>query len=128
VLLPVPSRAMAEQDWSPSTIMLGHLQNLEKQGFMMAVELMVCRVPEDPTFPTPVEVYVLSFMAFYECRFSMPSHRFLCLLLWHYDLKPHHMTPLGFLHIAAFVTLSEAYLGIDPESDLWNYFFYEHRT
>jgi hypothetical protein len=27
------------------------------------------------------------------------------------------------LHIAAFVTLCEAYLGIDPDLDLWKYFF-----
>jgi hypothetical protein len=27
------------------------------------------------------------------------------------------------MHIVAFVTLCEAYLGIDPELDLWKYFF-----
>jgi hypothetical protein len=44
-------------------------------------------------------------------------------LLRYYDLELHHQTPLGVLHIAAFVTLREAYLGIDPELDLWKYFF-----
>jgi hypothetical protein len=33
------------------------------------------------------------------------------------------MTPSGVLHIAAFMTLCEAYLGIDAEFNLWNYFF-----
>jgi hypothetical protein len=28
------------------------------------------------------------------------------------------------MHIVAFVTLSEAYLGIDPKLDLWKYFFH----
>jgi hypothetical protein len=28
---------------------------------------------------------------------------------------------LGILHIAAFMTLCEAYIGIDPLFDLWNY-------
>jgi hypothetical protein len=32
----------------------------------------------------------------------------------YYGLGPHHLTPSGILHIAAFVTLSEAYMGIDP--------------
>jgi hypothetical protein len=31
--------------------------------------------------------------------------------------------PSGVLHIAAFMTLCEAYLDVDPEFDLWKYFF-----
>jgi hypothetical protein len=34
------------------------------------------------------------------------------------------LTPLGILHIAAFMTLCEAYMGIGPHFDLWNYFFH----
>jgi hypothetical protein len=91
--------------------------------FMAVVELEACRVSEDPTFPTPTDGYVVSFVAFYERGFSMPPHRFLHSLLRYYDLEVHHLTPSGVLHIAAFVTLCEAYLGIDPEIDLWKYFF-----
>jgi hypothetical protein len=65
---------VAEQDWTPFTVMLGHLQKLVKQGFMMVAELAVCRVPKDPTFPAAVEGYLVSFMAFYEQGFGMPSH------------------------------------------------------
>jgi hypothetical protein len=53
----------------------------------------------------------------------MPSHQFRCSLLQHYRMKLHNMTPSGILHIAAFVTLCEAYMGVDPHFDLWNYFF-----
>jgi hypothetical protein len=35
----------------------------------------------------------------------------------------HNLTPSGILHIAAFVTLCEAFMGIDPHFDLWNHFF-----
>jgi hypothetical protein len=45
--------------------MQGHLQKLAKQGFMTAAELTACSVLEDPTFPTPVEGYMVSFVAFY---------------------------------------------------------------
>jgi hypothetical protein len=109
---------MAEQDWTPSTIMLDHLQKLMKHGFMVATKLEACHVPEDPAFPTPAKGYVVSFMAFYERGFSMPLHRFLYSLLWYYNLQLHHLTPSGVLHIAAFMTLCEAYLGIDPELEL----------
>jgi hypothetical protein len=90
---------------------------------MMAEDLAVCRVLEDHVFPAPTEGYVVSFVALYERGFDTPSHRFLCSLLWYYDLELHHLTLSGVLHIAAFITLCEAYLGIDPEFDLWNYFF-----
>jgi hypothetical protein len=81
---------------------------------------------QDPVSPTLAEGYVVSFMAFYERGFSMPSHQFRCSLLQHYRMKLHNMTPSGILHIAAFVTLCEAYMGVDPHFDLWNYFFSVH--
>jgi hypothetical protein len=34
------------------------------------------------------------------------------------------LNPSGILHIAAFVTLCESYIGIEPHFDLWNYFFH----
>jgi hypothetical protein len=52
------------------------------------------------------------------------SHRFFHLLLQFYGLELHHLTPSGILHIAAFVTQCEAYMGIEPHFDLWNYFFH----
>jgi hypothetical protein len=103
--------------------MVGHLQKLEKQGFLMVAELTACHVLEDPALPTPTGGYVVSFMAFYERGFCMPLHQFLHSLLQYYGLELHYLTPSGVLHIPAFVTLCEAYLGIDPDCDLWNYFF-----
>jgi hypothetical protein len=120
---------MVEQDWTPSTITPGHLQKLVKHGFVAVTELEACRVPEDPALPAPMEGYVVSFVAFYEWGFAATLHRFLCShrflysLLWYYGHELHHLTPSGVLHIAAFMTLCEAFLGIDPELDLWKYFF-----
>jgi hypothetical protein len=74
------------------------------QGFMMAVELV-------------------SFVAFYERGFDVPSHRFLRSLLHHYLLELHNLTFLRIQHITIFVTLCETYMGIDPHFNLWNYFF-----
>jgi hypothetical protein len=54
----------------------------------------------------------------------VPSHRLLCSLLQFFGLELHHLTPSGILHIAAFVNLCEAYMGIKPYFNLWNYFFH----
>jgi hypothetical protein len=53
----------------------------------------------------------------------MYPHQFLCLLLRYYGLDLHHLTPSGVLHITEFVTLGLPYIGIDPNLDLWKYFF-----
>jgi hypothetical protein len=58
--------AMAEQNWTPSTITPGHLQKLMKHEFVVAAELKACHVPKDPAFLTPAEGYVMSYVAFYE--------------------------------------------------------------
>jgi hypothetical protein len=90
---------------------------------LTVAELVTYRVSEDPASPTPAEGYVVSFAAFYEWGFGVPLHQSLRSLLHHYCLELHNLTPLGILHIAAFVTLCEIYLGIDPHFDLENYFF-----
>jgi hypothetical protein len=68
-------------------------------------------VPEDPTFPTPADRYVVAFVEFYERGFGVSSHWFLHSLLWYYGLELHNLTPSG-VHIATFVTLCEAYMGL----------------
>jgi hypothetical protein len=42
------------------------LQDLVGQGFMMAAELVTCRVPEDPASTLPAGGYVVSYAVFYE--------------------------------------------------------------
>jgi hypothetical protein len=57
----------------------------------------------------------------------MPPHRFLRSLPRYYGLRLHRLTHSGVLHIMAFVTLCECYMGINPELDLWRYFFHIQR-
>jgi hypothetical protein len=100
-----------------------HLENLVSQGHMIVAELATCRVPKDSVSPAPVGGYVMACMVFYERKFGVSSHRFLHSLLWSYDMELHHLTPLRILHMAAFVTLCEAYIWIVPHFNLWSYFF-----
>jgi hypothetical protein len=39
------------------------------------------------------------------------------------DLELHHLTPLGILHMAAFMALCEAFIGIERHLNLWSYLF-----
>jgi hypothetical protein len=40
-----------------------------------------------------------------------------------YGVQLHQLTPNSLLHIACFITLCEAFLGIDPHWGLWKYLF-----
>jgi hypothetical protein len=78
---------------------------------------------EDPASPVQVRGYVVACAAFYEQWFGAPSHQFLRSLLYLYGLERHHLTSSGVLNMVAFVTLCEAYMGVEPHFNLWNYFF-----
>jgi hypothetical protein len=123
VLLLPPSQAMAEQDVTPSKVTQGQMQSLTKQGYMMAMELVACHMPDDPAFPVPAKGYVVTFVAFHERVYGVPLHQFLYSLLRQYGMELHNLTPSRVLHIAEFVTLCEAKMEIDSQLDLWNYFF-----
>jgi hypothetical protein len=114
---------MAETSWPTPETMQEHLQNLVSEGYMIAAELATCHVLVDLASPTPMGGYDMACTVFYDQGFGVPSHRFLRLLLQLYSLDLHQLTPSRILHIAAFVTLCKAYMGIEPHFNLWNYFF-----
>jgi hypothetical protein len=109
--------------WPASEVTQEQLQNLVCQWYITTVELATYRVPEHPASPTLAGGYIVACAEFYEREFGVPPHRFLRSLLQFYSLMLHHLTPLGILYMAAFVTLCEAYMGIQPHFDLRNYFF-----
>jgi hypothetical protein len=115
---------MAKQGWITSKVTQEHLQNLVSQRFMIVVELVSYCMLEDPTSPLLAGGYIVACTMFYERGFGVPSHRFLYSLLQFYGLELHHLTPLGIWCIASFVTLCEAYMGIEPQFNLWNHFFH----
>jgi hypothetical protein len=54
----------------------------------------------------------------------MQSNQFLHSFLQSYALELHHLTPIGILHMAAFVTLRKAFIRIEPHLNLWSYLFW----
>jgi hypothetical protein len=113
---------MAELGLPMSEVTQDHMQNLMSQEYMITAKLTTCRVPEDPASPILVGGYVVTCTTFYARRFCVPSHQFLHSLLQFYGLELQHWTPSGIVHMAAFVTLCEAYMGIEPHFNLCNYF------
>ena len=55
---------------------------------------------------------------------SFPVSDFFRGLLHHWGVQVHHLTPNSILHISIFVHLCESFLGIEPQFDLFQYFFH----
>jgi hypothetical protein len=90
---------------------------------MTAAEFATCLMLADPASPALVKGYIVACVVFYEQGFGVPLHRFLRSLLQSYSLELLHLTPSGILHMAVFMTLQEAYNGIEPHLNMWSYFF-----
>ena len=70
-------------------------------------------------FPQPRAGEVVSFLAFHVRGLGYPTHWFLCGLLNEWGLELQHLNPTGVLHIIGFVTVCEAFLGMEPHVDFF---------
>jgi hypothetical protein len=73
------------------------------------------------SLPRDDEVVVLA--PFYERGFGLPLHPFVRGLLFFYGLEIQNLHPNSILHLACFITLCEAFLGVDPHWKLRRYLF-----
>jgi hypothetical protein len=94
---------------------------VKKEGFLSESAGII--FPRDKDVPSPPAGYRVMFLAFLLRGLSLPAHEFLRGLLFLYGVQLHQLSPNSLLHIACFVTLCEAFLGIDPHWILWKYLF-----
>jgi hypothetical protein len=66
---------------------------------------------------------VVSFVAFHERGFSIPTGRFIRGVLVEYGLQLQHLNPNNIQQMAAFEAMCQGYLGIRAHWPLFQYFF-----
>jgi hypothetical protein len=107
--------------WTTSALDEADLKKVKREGFLSAsVEIVF---PRDEVIPAPPLGFRVMFLGFLLHGFSLPAHKFLHGLLFVYGVQLHQLTPNSLLHIACFITLCEAFLGIEPHWILWKYLF-----
>jgi hypothetical protein len=110
--------------WFPiSLIRESRLLGLEKKGFIRSREVLGWRLGGEGEVPHLRDDEVVVLASFYERGFGLPLHSFVRGLLHYYLLEVKNLHPNVVLHIVYFVTLCEAFMGIDPHWRLWHYFF-----
>jgi hypothetical protein len=81
------------------------------------------REPGDESMSRPPKGSVVSFVAFHERGFSVPSERFIHEVLFEYGLQLQHLKLNSTQQMAAFEAMCEGYLGISAHWHLLWYFF-----
>ncbi|KAK1628870.1 hypothetical protein QYE76_003185 [Lolium multiflorum] len=114
-----PEASMATQDlevseWERSKISNQDTNLMKKLGLMKKDVALI--FPSEESFPTPPIQYRVTFV-------DHLIHEFLRGLLFVYGLQLHQLTPNSILHISIFITLSECFLGTQPNWALWKRIF-----
>jgi hypothetical protein len=104
-----------------------HLQNLMSEGYMTVAELVTFHtliILPSPILAGGICCGMCSILlAEILCAITLISPLF-AIVHW---LGPASLDPSGILHMAAFMTMCEAYMGIEAHLHLWNYFFHGQR-
>ncbi|KAK1616146.1 hypothetical protein QYE76_021663 [Lolium multiflorum] len=112
-------------EWERSKISTRDINMLKKLGSARSAKLCF---PSEESYPTPPMGYRVSFVDHLIRGLSAPIHPFLRGLLFIYGLQLHHLTPNSILHISIFITLCEAFLGVQPNWALWKRIFFCRRN
>ncbi|KAK1680807.1 hypothetical protein QYE76_041655 [Lolium multiflorum] len=118
--------AKVSRDWSASAISNRDINKLRALGFISESEDDI-RLPGAVSRPKPPKGFTVMFTAFLFGGLSLPAHEFLRSLLFFYGIQLWQLTPNSILHLSIFITVCEAFLGIDPHWGLWRKIFYVKR-
>ena len=82
------------------------------------------RPVEGECFRNPRDGELVVFEDFYRMGFRILAHPFLRKLVPYYEISLVHLNPNSILHLAIFINVCEAYLGIELHFNLFRYFFH----
>ncbi|KAK1628993.1 hypothetical protein QYE76_003308 [Lolium multiflorum] len=114
---------LGNMEWERSKISPQDINLLKKLGISKKEGAL--RFPSEESYPIPPMEYRVSFVDHLIRGLSAPIHNFLRGLLFMYGL---HRTPNSILHISIFITLCEAFLGVQPNWALWKRIFFCRRN
>jgi hypothetical protein len=100
----------AGRGWTASKITEVDMKKAKKDGFLAQSAEIV--FPGDEIIPRPIDGFRVMFISFLLRGLSLPAHEFLCGLQFVYGVQLHQLTPNSILHIACFIMLCEAFLGM----------------
>jgi hypothetical protein len=114
---------LASGEWTHSKYSNNDLKKLVSKGLLQDKSLVNWRPSFCEPFPMENVDEIVIFYHFAERGLALPSCSFFRGLLYFYELELHHLNPNSICHIAIFIHLCEAFLGIEPHWDLFRFLF-----
>jgi Putative gypsy type transposon. len=113
-----------EGQWASSDVTEENLKEMVAHGVLPAKEIIGWRPAFGEAFPTPDTHEVVVFSHFFYGGFALPTSKFFRGILSFYGISLHHLNPNSIVHIANFVHVCEAFLGIKPHFALFRRIFF----
>jgi hypothetical protein len=110
-------------EWTYSKCSNNDLLNLVSNGLLQGKNLVNWRPSFRQSFPLENVDEIVLFYHFSERGLALPTCSFFRGLLYFYRLELHHLNANSICHIANFIHFCEAFLGIEPDWDLFRYLF-----
>ena len=106
-------------EWVPSEVTEAKLQRLVEKGLLLPKKVTRWRPAAGDvlSFPEPREV--VSFTDFHERGFTISASDFFHGFLREYGVQLQHLPPNVVLQLVGFIVVYEAFLGIEPNKDLF---------
>lgn len=117
-------RESFESQWVPSDVTEENLKEMVAHGVLPAKEIIEWRPAYGEAFPTPNTHEVIVFTPFFYGRFALPTSKFFMGILEFYGINIYHINPNSIVHIANFIHVCEAFLGIKPHFALFRRIFF----
>ena len=109
--------------WKKSKLSEAAISSLVSRHLLQSKTLIQWQSAEGHGRPFEKTSEIVLFKAFVQHGLAIPACDFLRGLLFFWGVQLHHLTPNSILHIAIFVQLCEAFLGIHPHFDLFKSLF-----
>nr|ABF93730.1 retrotransposon protein, putative, Ty3-gypsy subclass [Oryza sativa Japonica Group] len=113
-----------EGQWAPSDVTEENLKEIVAHGVLPAKEIIGWRPACGEAFPSPDTHEVVVFSHFFYGGFALPTSKFFHGILSFYGISLHHLNPNSIVHIANFIHVCEAFLGIKPHFALFRRIFF----
>ena len=110
--------------WKSSKYTDSHLLSLVESHLLQPRNVFHWRHSDGESFPHEEGNEFVVFLPHVLRGLGFPVFDFFRGLLHHWGVQVHHLTPNSILHISIFVHLCEAFLGIEPHFDLFQYSFH----
>ena len=120
----VAAEPTREEGWVSSKCSESDLETLVFAGLLLEKSVIQWCPALGEDRPYENTGQIITFAPYLERGLGLPCSSFFSGLMRYYRIQLHQLTPNSFVHISIFVHLCKAFLGIEPDFELFLFLFH----